>query len=44
VVKKCFRKSDEKTFAVKIFRTGDPEMINTIKETFKINMSLNEHP
>ena len=35
VVKKCRRKDDPlMEYAVKIYRTGDPEIINTIKKAF----------
>ncbi|CAD8079829.1 unnamed protein product [Paramecium sonneborni] len=49
IVKKCYKRdqnnlniSDRTTYAVKIFRTGDTEIINTIRETFQINRSLND--
>lgn len=44
IVKKCRRKDDPLTdYAVKIYRTGDPEIINTIKKTFQNQVCLH-HP
>ncbi|CAK76664.1 unnamed protein product (macronuclear) [Paramecium tetraurelia] len=49
IVKKCYKRDqnnidiqDRTTYAVKIFRTGDTEIINTIRETFHINRTLND--
>ncbi|CAK81564.1 unnamed protein product (macronuclear) [Paramecium tetraurelia] len=44
IVKLCYKKLECNTiqYAVKIFRTGDPEIISTIKKTFKINRQLND--
>ncbi|CAD8092107.1 unnamed protein product [Paramecium sonneborni] len=44
IVKICYNKQDGNKiqYAVKIFRTGDPEIISTIKKTFKINRQLND--
>jgi len=43
IVQVCYRKDGSRTpYAVKIFRTGDPEIINTIRQTFQINRSLND--
>ncbi|CAD8056439.1 unnamed protein product [Paramecium primaurelia] len=49
IVKKCYKRdqnnlniSERTTYAVKIFRTGDTEIINTIRETFHINRTLND--
>ncbi|CAD8070689.1 unnamed protein product [Paramecium primaurelia] len=44
IVKICYKKLEGNTiqYAVKIFRTGDPEIISTIKKTFKINRQLND--
>jgi len=45
VVKRCFKRSqgDDFEYAVKIFRSGEPEIINTIKKTFQNNIKL-KHP
>jgi hypothetical protein len=42
MVKKCRKRnnSDPLEYAVKIFRSGDPEIINTIKKTFQSNQVL----
>lgn len=39
IVKLCYNKKKGKSihYAVKIFRSGDVEIISTIKKTFKIN-------
>ncbi|CAD8159715.1 unnamed protein product [Paramecium pentaurelia] len=50
IVKKCYRRdpnnnngaSDRVTYAVKVFRTGDTEVINTIRETFHLHRGLND--
>ncbi|CAD8091083.1 unnamed protein product [Paramecium sonneborni] len=49
IVKKCYKRDqnnqnlqERTTYAVKIFRTGDTEIINTIRETFQINRALND--
>ncbi|CAD8154267.1 unnamed protein product [Paramecium octaurelia] len=49
IVKKCYKRdqnnidiSERTTYAVKIFRTGDTEIINTIRETFHLNRTLND--
>ncbi|CAD8064043.1 unnamed protein product [Paramecium primaurelia] len=49
IVKTCYKRdqinqnnSERTTYAVKIFRTGDTEIINTIRETFHINRALND--
>ncbi|CAD8086830.1 unnamed protein product [Paramecium sonneborni] len=44
IVKICYNKLEGNViqYAVKIFRTGDPEIISTIKKTFKINRQLND--
>jgi serine/threonine protein kinase len=40
VVKRCRKRGEEMEYAVKIFRSGDPEIINTIKKTFQNNLKL----
>ena len=40
---KAIRKKDNAIFAVKIFRTNDPEIIATIRKTYQIG-SLLQHP
>ncbi|CAD8175532.1 unnamed protein product [Paramecium octaurelia] len=49
IVKTCYKRdqsngnnTERTTYAVKIFRTGDTEIINTIRETFHINRALND--
>ncbi|CAD8077263.1 unnamed protein product [Paramecium sonneborni] len=50
IVKKCYRRDtntnnealDRMGYAVKVFRTGDTEVINTIRETFHLNRGLND--
>ncbi|CAK80754.1 unnamed protein product (macronuclear) [Paramecium tetraurelia] len=49
IVKTCYKldqsnwnNKERTTYAVKIFRTGDTEIINTIRETFHINRALND--
>ncbi|KAM3137169.1 hypothetical protein pb186bvf_010715 [Paramecium bursaria] len=45
IVKLCYRKQDKSIYAVKkIYRTEDPELVNTIVKTFEINRSLNDIP
>jgi len=48
VVKKCWKKvsktdNTKKLYAVKIFRSGDPEIISMIKKTY-INTRFLTHP
>jgi calcium-dependent protein kinase len=47
-VRKAFKRSKNsneppKLYAVKIFRSGDPEIVNTIKKTYNISRFLH-HP
>ncbi|CAD8069119.1 unnamed protein product [Paramecium primaurelia] len=44
IVKICYNKLEGNAiqYAVKVFRSGDPEIISTIKKTFKINRQLND--
>lgn len=47
IVRKCWKNSKNtqqpKLFAVKIFRSGDPEIVTTIKKTYNISRFLH-HP
>jgi calcium-dependent protein kinase len=40
----CTKVNSSAVYAVKVFRTGDPEIVGTIKQTFHNNRLLHESP